>query len=299
MGTKLAFSSAYQPQSDGQTEVVNRTIEMYLCCFTSNRPRRWVEWIPWAEYCSNTSFHSSLQATPFQLVYGRYPPRLLNYLGGSTRVEVVDHALDERNAVLQAARDRVLQAQQRMKFSYDANHREVSFEVGDWVWLKPHPYRQLTIAKRSSNKLSPKYFGLFKVLEKVGVVAYKLALPSESRIHDVFHVSLLKKFTGEAPGSITPLPSLHDGRIIPVPRTILRTRLNRGEQELLVHWEGSSEENATWEELTTLRDAYLELELADKLPLEEGSDVKDAFVGRVYSRKNKGKGDKIKMARCC
>ena len=177
-----------------------------------------------------------------------------------------------------------------MKFTYDANHREVSFEVGEWVWLKPHPYRQLTIAKRSSNKLSPKYFGLFKVLEKVGVVAYKLALPSESRIHDVFHVSLLKKFTGEAPGSITPLPSLHDGRIIPVPRTILRTRLNRGEQELLVHWEGSSEENATWEELTTLRDAYPELELEDKLHLEEGSYVKDAFVGRVYSRKNKAKG---------
>ena len=124
-----------------------------------------------------------------------------------------------------------------MKFCYDANHREVSFEVGEWVWLKLHPYRQLTVAKRSSNKLSPKYFGPFKVLEKVGTVAYRLALPSESRIHDVLHVSLLKKFTGETPDSITPRP--------PVPHSILHTRLNRGKQEFLVHWEGSSEENAT------------------------------------------------------
>ena len=169
-----------------------------------------------------------------------------------------------------------------MKFTYDANHREVSFEAGEWVWLKLHPYCQLTVAKRSSNKLSPNYFGSFKVLEKMGAVAYRLALPSKSRIHNVFHVSLLKKFKGETPDSSTPLPSLHDGRVIPVLHSILRTRFNRGKQELLVHWKGSAKKNTTWKDLTTLRDAYPELELEDKLHFEEGSDVKDKFVDSLF-----------------
>lgn len=87
--------------------------------------------MPWAEYCYNTSYHSSLQATPFQLLYGREPPRLLSYLLGSTRLEEVDGALQERDSVLQAARNRLFQAQECMKKSYDDQHREVSFQEGD------------------------------------------------------------------------------------------------------------------------------------------------------------------------
>ncbi|KAK5820460.1 hypothetical protein PVK06_025507 [Gossypium arboreum] len=71
--SKLAFSSTYHPQSDGQTEVVNRTIEMYLRCLFSDRPQQWIDWVPWAEYCYNTSYHTALRGTPFQLVYGRDP----------------------------------------------------------------------------------------------------------------------------------------------------------------------------------------------------------------------------------
>lgn len=77
-GVKLCFSSAYHPQSDGQTEVVNRTIEMYLRCFTSDKPNKWLTWLPWAEFCYNTGFHTSLKATPFEIVYGRPPPQLLS-----------------------------------------------------------------------------------------------------------------------------------------------------------------------------------------------------------------------------
>ena len=202
-------------------------------------------------------------------------------------MEAVDRALQERSTVLQSAHDRLLQAQQRMKLTYDASHREVCFEVGDWVWLKLHPYRQLSIAKRSSNKLSPKYFGPFKVLDKIETVAYRLDLPVESRIHNVFHVSLLKKFKGTVPDCIVPLPSIRDGHFTPIPHSILRTRLNRGRRELSVCWEGGAAEDATWEDLEILQEAYPELELEDKLHVEEGSNVEDAFVGKVYSRRKK------------
>lgn len=89
MGTDLCFPTAYHPQSDGQTEVVNRTLEMYLRCLTGDAPRNWLQWFPWVEYCYNTSFHTSLKATPFQVVYGRDPPRLLDNVSGSSQVEAV------------------------------------------------------------------------------------------------------------------------------------------------------------------------------------------------------------------
>ncbi|KAL4324350.1 hypothetical protein GQ457_11G020520 [Hibiscus cannabinus] len=191
-GSKLAFSSAYHPQSDGQTEVVNRTIEMYLRCLSSDRPRQWVDWVPWAEYCYNTSYHTALGATPFQLVYGRNPPRLLSYVAGSTRIDAVDKALQNRDELLQNARDRLLQAQQRMKNTYDVGHRELNFKAGDWVWLRLQQYRQLTLTKQKHQKLLPKYFGPFKILNKIGTVAYQLELPVDSRTHMCFMFPYLR-----------------------------------------------------------------------------------------------------------
>ena len=69
-GTSFNFSSSYHPKTDGQSEVVNRTLEMYLRCFTSSRPKEWLKWLPWAEFCYNTSWHSVIKKTPFEVVYG-------------------------------------------------------------------------------------------------------------------------------------------------------------------------------------------------------------------------------------
>jgi hypothetical protein len=82
-GTKFNFSSAYHPQTDSQIEVVNRTLEMYPRCFTGDKPRDWVKWLSWVEYTYNTSCHSSMGKTPFEVVYGRSPPTLLTYILGT------------------------------------------------------------------------------------------------------------------------------------------------------------------------------------------------------------------------
>lgn len=79
MGTTLAMSSAYHPQSDGQTKALNKCLESYLRCFVSTNHKEWTKWLPWAEYWYNSSFHTSAGMTPFRVVYGRDPPMLLPY----------------------------------------------------------------------------------------------------------------------------------------------------------------------------------------------------------------------------
>ena len=103
-GTNLCRSSSYHPQSDGQTEVVNRILEQYFRCFARSQPRRWQEWLPWAELSYNTSVHSSTKMSPFEAIYGMPPPppppSLLTYLPGTTQVAAVDSYLQDRDSIL-------------------------------------------------------------------------------------------------------------------------------------------------------------------------------------------------------
>jgi hypothetical protein len=83
-GVKLQMSSAFHPQSDGQSEVVNRVIVMYLRCLAGDRPKSWLKWLPWAEFCYNSSYQTALQCSPFKVVYGRDPPTMVSYSPGTT-----------------------------------------------------------------------------------------------------------------------------------------------------------------------------------------------------------------------
>ncbi|WVZ96604.1 hypothetical protein U9M48_042220 [Paspalum notatum var. saurae] len=128
---KLRMSTAFHPQTDGQSEVTNRTIAMYLRFITGDRPRAWLDWLPWAEYCYNTSYHTALKATPFQVVYGHALPALVSYNAGSTRTQSVDDLLRDRDAFLTEVRDRLLQAQAYARRQYDGRHRDFELSVGD------------------------------------------------------------------------------------------------------------------------------------------------------------------------
>nr|GFC34936.1 Ty3/gypsy retrotransposon protein [Tanacetum cinerariifolium] len=168
-GTNLCMSSSYHPQTDGQTEVVNRILEQYLQCFVSDKPKKWVDWLPWAEYSYNTSVHTSTKFSPFEVVYGRLPPKLVPYIPGTPSVQEVDEYLQDRDSLLKYLRKNLLNAQDHMKANANRHRRDLEFKEGEFVVAKLQPYRQVSVANRLSVKLSPRYYGPYEVLAQVGL----------------------------------------------------------------------------------------------------------------------------------
>ena len=185
---------------------------------------------------------------PYEIVYGQPPPIHLPYLLGEFKVQVVAKCLEEREKMLLIVKFHLLRAQHRMKQLADRHRSDKSFEIGDWVFLKLQPYRQQTVAHRTSNKISPKYYGPYKILDKFGSVASKLELPTTSQIHPVFHISQLKKLVGNV-STTTQLSSVIYEPLIKTSECILeRKMVNRKIQAatmILVKWENQLEEEAT------------------------------------------------------
>jgi hypothetical protein len=223
----------------------------------------WAVWLPLAEWWYNTSHHSSTGLTPFQAIYGYTPPTLLSYVPGTTANQAVYTQLRDCTAVLMITllKEHLHKAQHRMKMFADKNRSDRQFNVGDWVYLRLQPYRQNSIAVRKHMKLPPSFFGPFKVLRKIGIVAYMLDLPPESRLHLVFHVSALKKKLGQSVSPLSTLPPIdRHGDIQPEPAQILERRMvkrcGRSITEVLVRWSGSFVDDDTWELLWALQNQF-------------------------------------------
>jgi hypothetical protein len=156
----------------------------------------------------------------------------------------VDAQLQDRDEFLAEVREWLEQAQQQHKAFYDRKHRQLNFVVGEWAWLRLLHRPIVSLDVKGRGKLGPKFFRPpFQVTEKIGDVAYKLQLSAGARLHDVFHVGLLKKFHGEAPYTPGTLPLIRHSRACP---TVLRRRLARGQSELLVQWIGLAAADASW-----------------------------------------------------
>ena len=255
-GTTLKMSSSYHPQIDGQTERINQCLETFLRSFVHACPSKWSSWLSLAEYWYNTSFHSSLGRSPFEVLYG-HPPRHFGITVADASVSVdLQTWLTDRELMVKVIRQHLLRAQQRIKHQADKGRSEREFQVGDSVFLKLQPYVQTSVATRANHKLSFKYFGPYTVVQRIGKVAYKLQLPATAAIHPVFHVSQLKRALGVPPPLVSAtLPN--DLGHLQVPVQILNRRVvfrgGRQVPQVHVRWSQSDEALATWEDEDSLR----------------------------------------------
>lgn len=258
LGTNLHMSSAYHLQSDGQSERVNQCVETYLRCFVHSCPAKWSSWLALAEFWYNTSFHSSLGNTPFFVLYGHHPQQLGIEAPCSSENTELNSWLQDRDLTQQLVQQHLLRAQRKMKLQADKKLSFRSFQIGDSVYVKIQPYVQTSLANRSSNKLSFRFFGPFKIVTKINEVAYQLWLPEDCLIHPVFHVSQLKQAV--SPNTMVsqelPDPSFH----FQVPQQILDRRLhlhnNATVPQVLVKWSHLPLDLSTWEDEEALRQEF-------------------------------------------
>jgi transposase InsO family protein len=278
VGTKLSYSTAYHPQTDGQSERVNQCLEQYLRCAAHDSPTKWRKWLPMAEFWYNSSFHTSLGCSPFQALYGVEPNfGAMPNLGSATGTAITDVAA-ERQAFQDLLREHLLRAQVRMKNQADKHRSDRQFQVGDDVLLKLQPYVQSSLVQRPSAKMALKFYGPYKVLARVGATSYKLALPSDSKIHPVFHISQLKPFTPNYSPVFSELPSLVDFSTAEFyPQYILERRMvkrgNAAIPQIKVQWSSLSPDSATWEDYQVLRQRFPDASIWNGASTQGGESV--------------------------
>ena len=194
LGTKLLFSTTCHPQTDGQTEVVNRTLSTLLRAIIKKNIKAWEECLPHVEFAYNRSVHSATKFSPFEIVYGFNPltPLDLSPLPLSERVNL--DGKRKADLVKQIHEKAKLNIERRTEqYAKQANkgRQQMVFEPGDWVWL--HMRKERFPTQRKS-KLLPRGDGPFQVLERINDNAYKLDLPGEYNVSATFNVSDLSPF---------------------------------------------------------------------------------------------------------
>ncbi|GJR59030.1 putative reverse transcriptase domain-containing protein [Tanacetum coccineum] len=262
LGTNLDMSTAYHPQTDGQSERTIQTLEDMLRACAIDFGKGWVNHLPLVEFSYNNSYHASIKAAPFEALYGRKcrSPVCWTEVGeaqilGPELIQETTEKIIQIKQRMQAARD-------RQKSYADLKRKPMEFQVGDKVMLKVSPWKGVVrFGKRG--KLNPRYVGPFKVLEKVGEVAYKLELPEElSRVHNTFHVSNLKKCHADEPLAV-PLDGLNlDDKLhfVEEPVEIVGRevkRLKRSRIPLVkVRWNSKRGPEFTWEREDQFKKKY-------------------------------------------
>lgn len=192
--TKLNFSTTYHPQIDGQIEGVNQILEDMLRMYCMNNKKKWEDYFHLVEFAYNNAFQSSTKMAPFEALYGQKCRTPISWNNVEDRIVVENELLVEMEEQTRDIQKTLKAIADRQKSYADQGRTPRDFTVGDKVFLCV----KLGKSSIKSSKLATRFVGPFEILQKVNPVAYKLDLPLKlSKMHNVFHVSLLKKYIND------------------------------------------------------------------------------------------------------
>lgn len=265
------MSTAYHPQTDGQTERVNQVLEHYLRSFCAWDQKDWVELLPYAEFCYNNSIHSATKMTPFYANYGYHPGDNYPSEVKNSKVPAAETYILKLERMRKDMRETLLEAQKRMAKYYNRSvaDKEPKFSVGDKVMVNGKNIK----TKRDSKKLDHKMRGPFKVKRLIGPYAYELDIAGGiSKPHPVYHISMLEpyhndfKFGKEIIERRVPTPPPLDmGEDIYEVEKIVSSQLEKGRKGqqgrvlYRVRWKGYSVDHDTLEDYENLVDGAEDL----------------------------------------
>ena len=265
LGTKLDFSTAFHPQTDGQSERTIQTLEDMLRMCVMDFGGSWEKYLPLVEFVYNNSYHSTIGMAPYEALYGR------KYRSPSCWMEVGDKELEgpefirETSEKVPIIQERMRTAFSRQKSYTDPRRRDVQFGVGDHVFLKISPMKGV-MRFGKKGKLTPRYIGPFEILDKVGNVSYRLALPPNfGHVHPVFHISMLRKYVPH-PSHILQTQEIEVDKDlsyeeVPVAIVDRQIRKLRNKEMVMVkvQWQNHEVEECTWESEQSMKDKYPQL----------------------------------------
>jgi len=254
LGIQNPSSTAYHPQTDGQTERVNQEVEQYLRLFINHRQDDWVEWLALAEFSYNNRVQASTRQTPFMLNNGRHPRMGTEPLKDG-KIDTADTFVKNMEEARKEAESALKKAADDMAKFYD-RHRGIptKYKVGDMVWLDGKDLK----TDRPSKKLDDKRYGSYKITKVVGSNAYELKLPTSMKIHPLFNVVKLMPYhpdtVGRKPPSRPPpvIKGENPGWEV---EYIKDTRLFRNKLQYLIKWKNYPNEESTWEPAEHLKKA--------------------------------------------
>ena len=246
LGIKQNISTAFHPQTDGQSERTNQWLGQYLRSFCKENQNDWVVWLPQAEFAHNQWPNETTRKTPFELLMGYNPS--MHWKTGDAQTPAVEERLGKLKQVREEAMQNLGKAQEALRKRSAQNKRFRPYQEGELVWLEG---RNLKLPYPSA-KLAPKRLGPFKVLKQVSEVAYQLQLPDQWKIHDVFHAGLItpyKETEMHGPNFTRLPPDLIEGEEeYEVERIIGKKQKGRGRKiHYLVKWKGYPASDNSWE----------------------------------------------------
>lgn len=249
------LSTAFHPQTDGQTERQNQTLETWLRSYVCYMQDDWVNLLPLAEFAYNNAFHDSIGCSPNEACYGKSLDTRQGIANEPLRGEVptAKERATQIVEVRQELENNWRKTKEQQAKWYNQNRRPVEYNIGTQVLLSSKNIRTVRISK----KLDHRFLGPFTVTERIGKQAYRLKLPPKySRLHDVFHVVLLKEYhqpTGNPPEIFQ--PDLIDGEEEWEIESLLDKRVNRNKLEYLVRWRGYGPADDQWIQKSELKHA--------------------------------------------